>query len=230
MTLYTHRNLSSAMLGRLQTVDEGVALIIDAHGETHSVSADVLHLVWCPIQDDGIKLLVCDVDGTLVNNLGRADLLPEHDLSNPASWEEFDKACVTDTPIKYRIAMLQLLAPHYHLVYLTSRSNSCREETQSCLRAIGAPSAPLFMRAIDDHRTSAEFKEAEIDRLLAAFHKSPENLVVIDDDGRICQHISTEFAGATVIQVPSECAANLRANGKLLQHLNTHQKGKDAQA
>lgn len=230
MTPYTHRNLSSAVLGRLQHIDQDNALIIDAHGEQHQVNADLLHLVWCPLLDDGIKLLVCDIDGTLVNNLGRAQLLPETDLNNTASWEAFNKACANDAPIQYRLAMLQLLAPHYHLVYLTSRCNSCREETQACLRAIGAPSAPLFMREPDDHRSSPEFKEAEIGRLLTAFHKSPESLVLIDDDDRVCQHISGTFAGATVIQVPSECAATLRASGQLLSHLTTHQKGKDAQA
>jgi len=230
MTPFTHRHLTIGVLGRLQHIEQGEAHLIDAHGATHTVGEDVMHLVWCPLLDDGIQLLVCDIDGTLVNNLGRADLLPETDLDNTASWEPFNKACASDTPIAYRVAMLRLLAPHYHLVYLTSRASVCREETQATLRAIGAPKAPLFMREDSDHRTSAAFKEEEISRLLAAFHKPASGLVLIDDDSRVCQHIASAFAGATVIQVPSECAAQLRASGELVQHLTTHQRGKDAQA
>ncbi len=43
-------------------------------------------------------------------------------------------------------------------------------------------------------------------------------------------HIRATFLGATIIQVPSECAAQLRAEGTLVHHLQQHQKGKEAQA
>ncbi|MBJ7591968.1 HAD family acid phosphatase [Aeromonas veronii] len=175
-------------------------------------------------------LLACDIDGTLVNNLGRADLMPTSNLHDPQSWENFNQACEQDKPIRYRLAMLHLLAPHYQLVYLTGRARASMASTRSSLKAIAAPPAPLFMRDDNDGRTAAEYKADQIRRLLTIFKKEPHELVLIDDDSSICDHIRATFLGATIIQVPSECAAQLRAEGTLVHHLQQHQKGKEAQA
>lgn len=159
------------------------------------------------------RLLICDLDGTLLNNLHRADKMPQSDAYRTEDWLDFNHACLNDPPVAYRVAMLNLLAPFYQLIYLTARGNSAMELTRASLAAIGAPPAQLIMRDEEDHRSAHEFKGAEIGRLLQALHKQPADLVLLDDDHLVCLHIARLFEGCTVIQVPSHDASHLRRHG-----------------
>lgn len=216
MQNYTHRCLNGGQLCRIVSRDDIETVFERSNGKIDNWPSDKIHLYAHPITEnsDGIRLLVCDLDGTLLNNFQRADKMPPINATRTDDWREFNHACLGDQPVAYRVALLNLLAPHYQLMYLTARGKSAMELTRTSLSAIGAPSAPLWMRDEEDHRPSEDFKVAEVGRLLQSFHKNPADLVLMDDDHLICERISRTFPGSTVILVPSHDASYLRRHGK----------------
>ncbi|MGL6149810.1 MAG: hypothetical protein ACRC1N_01225 [Aeromonas sobria] len=218
MTNYTHRRLNGGQLCRIASQNEHETVFEDVNGKTETWPSDKTHLYAYPIASiesaSSIRMLICDLDGTLLNNLHRADKMPVIDACRTEDWREFNHACLDDKPVAYRVALLTLLAPHYQLMYLTARGKSAMELTRASLAAIGAPAAPLWMRDEEDHRPSADFKVEEVGRLLQSFRKSPADLVLMDDDHLICERIAAEFDGCTVILVPSHDASYLRRHGQ----------------
>lgn len=218
MTDYTHRRLNGGQLCRIVSQNEHETVFEDINGKTDTWPSDKIHMFAYHIPDisstSSSRMLICDLDGTLLNNLHRADKMPAIDACRTEDWREFNHACLDDKPVAYRVALLNLLAPHYQLMYLTARGKSAMELTRASLAAIGAPSAPLWMRDEEDHRPSADFKVEEVGRLLQSFRKRPADLVMMDDDHLICERIAAEFAGCTVILVPSHDASYLRRHGQ----------------
>jgi len=132
-------------------------------------------------------LIVCDIDGTLASITKRhanAGLRPpkwckrlfqmwldklqkENDMLEDPVHEEVLKA-------------LCCLSKSFKLVYLTGRSQSYRKVTRRWLKKIGAPKAPLLMRAQDNWQSPANYKEAVMHRLA---RKHGNQILVFDDDG-----------------------------------------------
>lgn len=218
MTDYTHRRLNGGQLCRITSQNGQEAVFEDINGKVEAWPSDKIHLYAYRIPsldiEDSRRMLICDLDGTLLNNLHRADKMPAIDACRTEDWREFNHACLDDKPVAYRVDLLNLLAPHYQLMYLTARGKSAMELTRASLAAIGAPSAPLWMRDEEDHRPSADFKVEEVGRLLQSFRQRPADLVLLDDDHLICERIAAEFAGCTVILVPSHDASYLRRHGQ----------------
>lgn len=211
--IYTHKLLLGGILCRVTGRQDGQTTIERRDGNIARIDTDKEHLHICPIEGDGRKLIVCDIDGTLLCNLHRAGQLPSDEHGSSEDWMAFVNASLNDPPIAYRIAMLNLLAPHNQLAYVTYRGKSSLDLSRETLAAVGAPSAPLFMREEDDFRRPPQYKEWQIDRLLMAFHKQPSDLVLIDDDHEICAHIAAQFPGSMVVNVPSHDASYRRRHG-----------------
>lgn len=211
--IYTHKTMLGGVLCQVVQRQDGQTTIHRKDGQVSHCPTEQEHLHICPIESDGRKLLVCDIDGTLLCNLHRAGQLPSDEHGSSEDWMAFVNASLNDPPIVYRIAMLNLLAPHHQLAYVTYRGKSCLDMTRDTLAAVGAPNAPLFMREEDDFRRAPEYKEWQIDRLLMAFHKQPGDLVLIDDDHEICAHIAAQFPGSMVVNVPSHDASYRRRHG-----------------
>lgn len=152
-------------------------------------------------------LIFCDIDGTLLNNDHRKHLLPT-ETHRTDLWDVFNLACKDDEPLIYRIQMVRLMAASHELVYLTGRSDICREFTLESLAKHECPDRELIMRPRDDHRKGYEFKAEAIGIKLKK--RGITDFALIDDDETICNHIGIRYPSALVIQVPSYCCAYKR--------------------
>lgn len=156
-------------------------------------------------------LVICDIDGTLFNNEHRAEFIPT-DKSHADNWRRFNEMHIYDQPIHYRLQFLRLLAimPSVRIVYLTGRSNEFRDETQSCLNLVGAPTGELHMRPSTDHRPAAEVRLEVIKRIAG-----DERIALIDDDMSVCRAVAESFPTAHIIKVPSQDCAYLATANEL---------------
>ena len=156
-------------------------------------------------------IIFSDVDGTLFNNEHRAGAIPAG-RSNTANWHEFNALHIYDTPIQYRIDLLNALAIDHLVIYLTSRTETFYDSTKAQLNTAKCPPGPLVMRGVDEHRSSAEFKldaiESELSRRGAAGHE----FMLIDDDKHVCDAVAERYPMARIIKVPSQCCAYLAAS------------------
>lgn len=156
-------------------------------------------------------IIFSDVDGTLFNNEQRAEAIPA-DRSNTANWHEFNALHIYDTPIQYRIDLLNALAMEHLVIYLTSRTDTFHDSTKAQLNMTKCPPGALVMRGEDEHRTSAEFKLNVIERELACRGLSGDRFMLIDDDKHVCDAVADRYPMARVIKVPSQCCSYLAAS------------------
>ena len=75
-------------------------------------------------------IIFSDVDGTLFNNEHRVGAIPA-DRGNTANWHEFNALHIYDTPIQYRIDLLNALAMDHLVIYLTSRTETFYDSTKA---------------------------------------------------------------------------------------------------
>jgi len=156
-------------------------------------------------------IIFSDVDGTLFNNEHRASAIPA-DRSHTANWHEFNALHIYDTPIQYRIDLLNALAMEHMVIYLTSRTETFYDSTKAQLNMAKCPPGPLVMRGVDEHRPSAEFKLDAIERELACRGLNGDRFMLIDDDKHVCDAVTARYPMARVIKVPSQCCAYLAAS------------------
>lgn len=159
-------------------------------------------------------IIFSDVDGTMFNNEHRASVIPT-DRSNTATWHEFNALHIYDTPIQYRIDLLNALALEHLVIYLTSRTETFAASTKAQLNMAKCPHGLLVMRGVDEHRSSAEFKLDAIERELACRGLNGDLFMLIDDDKHVCDAVTARYPMARVIKVPSQCCAYLAA-GRVL--------------
>lgn len=159
-------------------------------------------------------IIFCDIDGTLFNNEHRAGSIPD-DRSHTANWHEFNALHIYDTPIQYRIDLLNALAMEHLVIYLTSRTETFHDSTKAQLNMAKCPPGPLLMRGVDDHRSSAEFKLDAIENELACRIALVRPFMLIDDDRHVCESVGDRYPMARIIKVPSQCCAYLAASRKL---------------
>ena len=159
-------------------------------------------------------IIFCDKDGTLFNNEHRASVIPA-DRSNTANWHEFNALHIYDTPIQYRIDLLNALAMEHLVIYLTSRTETFYDSTKAKMQMTKCPPGPLVMRGADDHRPSAEFKLDAIERELACRNVIRQPFMLIDDDRHVCEAVAARYPMARIIKVPSQCCVYLAASREL---------------
>ena len=156
-------------------------------------------------------LVICDIDGTLFNNEHRAEFIPA-DKSHADNWRRFNELHIYDQPILYRLQFLRLLAimPGVRVVYVSGRSDEFRDETQSRLNLVGAPTGDLHMRPVNDHRQAAEVKLDVIKGIAG-----DERIALIDDDMSVCRAVAESFPTAHIVKVPSQDCAYLATANEL---------------
>ena len=159
-------------------------------------------------------IIFCDIDGTLFNNEHRVSAIPAYS-SHTANWHEFNALHIYDTPIQYRIDLLNALAMEHLVIYLTSRTETFYDSTKAQLNMAKSPTGPLVMRGEDEHRTSAEFKVEAIGREMARRGCSGHPFMLIDDDKHVCDAVASRYPMARIIKVPSQCCAYLAASRAL---------------
>lgn len=156
-------------------------------------------------------IIFCDIDGTLFNNEHRIGVIPS-DRSNTANWHEFNALHIYDTPIQYRIDLLNALAMEHLVIYLTSRTDTFHDSTKAQINMAKCPPGPLVMRGVDEHRSSAEFKLDAIEIELVCRGLNGDRFMLIDDDKYVCDAVAARHPMARVIKVPSQCCAYLAAS------------------
>ena len=160
-------------------------------------------------------IIFCDLDGTLFNNEHRASAIPA-DRGNTANWHEFNALHIYDTPIQYRIDLLNALAMEHLVIYLTSRTETFYDSTKAQLNMAKCPQGWLVMRGEDEFRPSAEFKVDTIaDELMQRGLGNAEFFMLIDDDKSVCEAVAARYPMARIIKVPSQCCAYLAASREL---------------
>ena len=159
-------------------------------------------------------IIFSDVDGTLFNNEHRVDAIPA-DRSNTANWHEFNALHIYDTPIQYRIDLLNALAMDHLVIYLTSRTETFHDSTKAQLNMTKCPPGRIVMRGVDEHRPSAEFKLDAIDREMGFRNAIRQPFMLIDDDKHVCDAVEARYPMARIIKVPSQCCAYLAASREL---------------
>src|SRR5688572_3363654 len=98
-----------------------------------------------------IKVVVCDVDGTLANNDHRRHWL----LNKPKNWKAWYAGLEADTPYHDIVRLAQILGQTYPLIICTGREGSYREQTERWLQT-QTPLGPLirgvYTRGVKDYR------------------------------------------------------------------------------
>lgn len=117
---------------------------------------------------------IFDIDGTIADLSHRL----HHIQSDPPNWGAFYAACGDDAPITHILDLASALAGEADIVFVTGRSEECRDATIDWLRANlpdggawtwSADDArnDLYMRAAGDHRPDNIVKSELLDRLIA---------------------------------------------------------------
>ena len=92
---------------------------------------------------------VFDLDGTLFDCSHRL----HHIQKEPKDWDAYFAACAGDTPIWPMVKLAcDLKVRGRDVLYLTGRSDICRQATVDSICTAGLPSGNLFMRFAGDHR------------------------------------------------------------------------------
>ena len=156
-------------------------------------------------------IIFCDIDGTLFNNEHRVHAIPA-DRSNTANWHEFNALHIYDTPIQYRIQLLNFLAMEHLVIYLTSRTDYFHGSSKAQLNMAKCPPGHLVMRGEHEHRPSAEFKVDAIADELIQRGLGDAEFMLIDDDRHVCDAVAASYPMARIIKVPSQCCAYLAAS------------------
>jgi hypothetical protein len=146
-------------------------------------------------------MIVCDIDGCIFSNLQRTHLTPK-DKSNVHHWTEFNEACVEDEAIIPVINLVKHLArEHKRIVFVTSRGDNVRKQTQEQLFGHFYDfGCKLMMRPMDDHRDTIDYKR---DVFLSLSHEFTDSTVIIDDHPGIIKMVSVNFPQVNRILVPS---------------------------
>jgi phosphoglycolate phosphatase-like HAD superfamily hydrolase len=126
-----------------------------------------------------MRCYIFDIDGTLADNGHR-----EHHLQkDPKDWTSFFAACDVDPPISHIFTLAQDLArTGVAIVYVSGRSDECREATEAWLFRYGAPHGPVLMRMAGDHRNDDVLKPELLLRLQGMGY---EPVMAFDDRKRV---------------------------------------------
>lgn len=126
-----------------------------------------------------MRCYIFDIDGTIADCGHR---LP-HIQKTPKDWRAFFAACSDDAPIPHVIELAQDLAENgAAIVYVSGRSDECREATMDWLSLHDLPAGSLYMRKAGDHRNDDILKGELLANLLADGFKP---VMAFDDRNRV---------------------------------------------
>jgi phosphoglycolate phosphatase-like HAD superfamily hydrolase len=129
-----------------------------------------------------MKAYLFDIDGTLADCSHRL----HHIQSTPKDWDSFFAGCDADSPIQHIIEVARTLGTvaGRSVVYVSGRSDQCREQTAEWLFRHHLPAGPLYMRKAGDHRADDVIKLELLERLRADGY---EPVLAFDDRNRVVQ-------------------------------------------
>lgn len=119
---------------------------------------------------DVTMTIIFDIDGTVADCSHRIHLIAH----KPKRWAEFFGDVAGDKPIVPMCALAKRLTlGGESIVWLTGRSEICREDTSHWLNLFICPGAgrlPLYMRAANDRRDDTIVKSELLDRVVKDGH------------------------------------------------------------
>jgi phosphoglycolate phosphatase-like HAD superfamily hydrolase len=89
-----------------------------------------------------------DIDGTVADCSHRL----HHIEKSPKDWDAFFQACDEDSPIEHICDLVRIVSLELPVVFVSGRSDQCREETEEWLKKHRLWSGYLYMREHGDHR------------------------------------------------------------------------------
>lgn len=105
--------------------------------------------------ENTMRCYIFDIDGTIADLSHR---LP-HIQKDPSDWSAFFAACPDDTPIQHTIKLaIDVALAGANIVYVSGRSDECREATEAWLRRHALPEGRVYMRKAGDHRPDYQVK------------------------------------------------------------------------
>lgn len=126
------------------------------------------------------RVVIFDYDGTLSCGKHRLHALPTKDLHLTESWEEFNRMCFGDAPIRDNIDVMNAMYDAgFYVIVLTGRSDIVRTESLKWLKDNGARYHLLEMRKQSDNRKDTVIKEEflrdkiGLKNIVAAWDDSP---------------------------------------------------------
>lgn len=122
-----------------------------------------------------MRCYIFDIDGTLADLTHR---LP-HIQKQPKDWDAFFAACEADAPIQHTIKLaIDVALAGAAIIYVSGRSDQCRDATEAWLRRYALPEGKVYMRKAGDHRPDHQVKVELLEQLRADGH----NPVMAFDD------------------------------------------------
>lgn len=140
--------------------------------------------------DSNRPLAVVDLDGVVADVRHRLRFVRRH----PKDWDGFFAAAPRDPVLVEGRAVVERLAEHHELLYLTGRPQRCRDDTLAWLREHDLPSGALRMRPEGDRRPARQVKVG----ILREVARARQVAVLVDDDPAVCA--AAEGAGFTVFR------------------------------
>jgi len=126
-----------------------------------------------------MRAYLFDIDGTLADCSHRI----HHIEKSPKDWATFFSAVHLDSPIPHLIGLAQRLSvAGTAIVYVSGRSDQCRNETAIWLDRHSLPFGPLYMRKEGDHRDDDIIKIELLAQLRADGY---EPIMAFDDRTRV---------------------------------------------
>lgn len=114
-----------------------------------------------------MRCYIFDIDGTLADLSHR---LP-HIQKTPKDWDAFFGCVADDTPIEHTIKLaIDVALAGANIVYVSGRSDQCREATEDWLRRHALPEGKVYMRKQGDHRPDHQVKVELLAELRAEGH------------------------------------------------------------
>jgi phosphoglycolate phosphatase-like HAD superfamily hydrolase len=105
-----------------------------------------------------------DIDGTLADCSHRL----HHIQASPKDWRTFFAECKGDFPIPHMVKLATVLCDaDQEIVYVSGRSDECRDETVAWLIRNGLPESALYMRKAGDYRADDIVKGELLDQIIA---------------------------------------------------------------
>lgn len=141
-----------------------------------------------------MRCYIFDIDGTLADCSHRL----HHIQKTPKDWDAFFADCHLDTPHSHIIDLACHLrsAGFVRVVYVSGRSDQCRDSTQKWLDRNGLPAGPLYMRKAGDHRDDDVVKV----EILAKLRRDGfDPIMAFDDRNRVVK--AWRSAGVPCAQV-----------------------------
>lgn len=180
-----------------QDIQEAIGFFFRKYERVEDSEADCVdRLGW---DNSGIKVVVCDLDGTLANVEHRRPLVnPDtKSIDFKPHWAKFFREMVNDDVNLWCAELLYGMSERYPIIYATGRPYEYYKETldwldSNCLRF---PGDNIFFRPLKDHRKDNIIKE-----IILEFEIKPryDILFVVDDRKQVVD--MWRHHGYTVLQ------------------------------